>query len=1677
MRPKFYLSMILLFFGIGITNAQNNNYYYYKGEKIPLRLDRQSLTVSVFKGFAKNSLRGLNIKKINAQNSEGIEYSTIEYQMKPTDKEYNQNLKKLKNNGSVRTVSPNFIGKNGEKIGMSDYFYVKLKKPSDFEKLKQLTKENHVRIIEQNRFMPLWYTLRCTKRTKRNTLEVANSFFETGLFSSSSPDFLENHTLLYPKSNADLHLRQLRQTNTDNDPEGPAPCSNDPDFDKLWGLRNDANPSIDINACEAWEITEGEGVKVAIIDTGIALDHPDLIDNISSLSYDTDTDSSPSQIRGDVDPRDSFSLLIRNQGTHIAGIIGAVKDNNIAVVGVAPQSTLMSISNSFLGRNPETTDTPKSRMDRANGINWAWKHGADVINNSWFSLAQFDAIDDAITNALTQGRDGKGTVLVFSAGVQYSREEGSDFSVAYPANLNPDIIAVGGGINKYGFKSPLGRYGDKLDVVAPGIGITSTYYLYNDQLTSEGRILTTGNELSAAFVSGVAALVLSVNPCLTVHQVNDIIEQTAQKINPIGEDGMDRYSYTTHESKPNGTWDNEIGYGLVDAYAAVQLAKKSKLELWLKANEGGALWSDQSRNGVRVTPEGTIAMGSELNFNPTNSFGSSAYYDTNLDISGRDKPFLSVTSVYIPTSNPSGGLWGEGDGQNTDGRADRVMLDWNGGAGRWNNTIGAGGEFLFDVDHLFVQDAPTITTVIFDEDVPDGSSAYVNGKKEKMFTSNHAPGTSNPFEIGRVGKGSSTFNGRIAEVMVHSRSFNRNQVESYLAFKYGITLDQTEGQSYVNSECECTEIYDADGTFDDFDHDIIGIGQDDGTSLDQRISKSVNSGSILILSNDADFTSSNTNENRTSLGNGYFLMTGHNGGDLVFSEDFNDLPHSLMSRVWAFDETGTVGNVHIAIRQSDLVFNGKLYAVLSDDQTFDHSDRFVEMTSDGTFWFGAVNPNDGDYLSFVSIIEPGGISNNIVAWLKSETGTNTTIEGNDVTSWRNSILNPVYNLRSFNTLEFTVEGVSSALNSAPPTYESDVDNLLNFHPSILFENDVSGLGERLFTRGVDNLSDILNAQPIKGSTLYAIGMPRGYFNDFWAGFDSDDLMISDKSPLGMIGDNIYFHISRLINGKFETESIPTNTTWENGEIALLKVTIPNATTTSVTYNKNGGADDVINDVYVGGGYYHIFGNIGNTAAPEGVDNHFGNIAETIIYGTASLSDVESSRIESYLALKYGITLDQAKPQSYVNSHGVEIYDADGAFNDFDHNIIGIGKDIESSLDQRVSKSVHEGAVLTLATTKDFTGANNNEDRISLEDESFLITGNNGESVVFGRSFEGEENAMINRIWAFEETGTVGDVYVALPISGFNIHGNNLYAVLSEDQTFESSDIFLKMIRKKGFWFAKINPNNGNFMTFVSTDADLKLYDLYIKDSPDDIGEEPNTITGEKIWRSPDIWIRNKADGIEGHQNPIYDPNNPNNPNYVYVRVRNRSNVASTGDDHVKLYWKKAGTVSGWPQGWDGSVNFDNGALGSGLVGTVTIPVIEPGEEAVLSFPWNTPNPLDYSEITPDPWWQKWHFCFLARIISERDPMTNEQEDRYTSTNARKNNNIAWNNVMVVKTSSKKRKSVEEFDIRSFGGTISVGNPFDEAKAFSIELIKEESEIGKAIFDAAEVSLEMDKTLV
>ncbi len=195
-------------------------------------------------------------------------------------------------------------------------------------------------------------------------------------------------------------------------------------------------------------------------------------------------------------------------------------------------------------------------------------------------------------------------------------------------------------------------------------------------------------------------------------------------------------------------------------------------------------------------------------------------------------------------------------------------------------------------------------------------------------------------------------------------------------------------------------------------------------------------------------------------------------------------------------------------------------------------------------------------------------------------------------------------------------------------------------------------------------------------------------------------------------------------------------------------------------------------------------------------------------------------------------------------------------------------------------------------------------------------------------------------------------------------------------------------------------------------------DLYIKDLPTDAGIEPNPEPSGVFWASEDIWVRNTNDGFtnQAHQNPEYRTPVSLQPNYVYVRIRNRGFATSAGTEILKLYWAKASSALSWPGPWDGSVTSpcDPTKLMGGQmipIGGKNIGTIAAGNEQIFEFEWYPQNPIDYSCFGTD----QHHFCLLARI--ESSPFTPfgmasaETTDLWS--NVKNNNNIAWKNVSVV----------------------------------------------------------------
>ncbi len=540
------------------TFSQSNFYYYRNGKKQEIKLDKKRINLFVNNNFNKTTLTSLGFKttswyetKVKAEEY----WATVEFQNEPSDLEYSQKTTELKNTYGVTGVAKHFKNGSVKSVGTSNLFYIKLKSISDTLVLKQIATEKKATILYSLRYMPQWYALHKNSDATSEAIELSNQFFETQLFDNVDPNFIMEYTLPEPN---DVEVDEACNFFGSN---GSSNCATDAMFYKQWGLNNINNPNTDINMCQAWSLSTGANTKIAIVDSGVQLNNQDLQSNIFPLSYDTNTSSSPSNV-------------YNYHGTFVAGICGAKSNNNLGIAGVAPNTQIISVSNEA---NPQQNNLIISQKF-AEGISWAVNSqtsNTDIINNSWgfidfenvFSSA---VLESAIINATNTGRDNKGCIVVFAAGNEATS------GMRYPANnLNLDLLTVGATYVN-GKVASFSSVGAGLDVVAPGACIVSTDY------SSSGTIIDRGTSFAAPLVAGVAALMLSVNPCLTRQQVYDIIEQTAQKVNPT------LYNYAITANRPNGTWNEYMGYGLLDAYAATQMAKTlagTQLDLYIKDNE------------------------------------------------------------------------------------------------------------------------------------------------------------------------------------------------------------------------------------------------------------------------------------------------------------------------------------------------------------------------------------------------------------------------------------------------------------------------------------------------------------------------------------------------------------------------------------------------------------------------------------------------------------------------------------------------------------------------------------------------------------------------------------------------------------------------------------------------------------------------------------------------------------------------------------------------------------------------------------------------------------------------------------------------------------------------------------------------------------------------------------
>lgn len=265
----------------------------------------------------------------------------------------------------------------------------------------------------------------------------------------------------------------------------------------------------------------GKGIKVGILDTGIDYNHEDLKNNYRGGYNFVGNNNNP--------------IDDNSHGTHVAGIIAA-EDNDIGVVGVAPDAYLYSVK-------VLAFDSTGSTSDIVSGLEWSIDNGMQIINMSLGSEDDSISVSRAINNTYNAG------ILIVAAAGNSGNAVGKGDNVDFPAKYN-SVISVGA-TDKNDKRANFSSTGTALEISAPGVGILSTL---NGNRNRYGTL--SGTSMSCPHVTGVAALIMSAEPGITNTRVRIRMQTTAQNMTNVSKGFSSKDWY---------------GYGLVDAVKSVSI--------------------------------------------------------------------------------------------------------------------------------------------------------------------------------------------------------------------------------------------------------------------------------------------------------------------------------------------------------------------------------------------------------------------------------------------------------------------------------------------------------------------------------------------------------------------------------------------------------------------------------------------------------------------------------------------------------------------------------------------------------------------------------------------------------------------------------------------------------------------------------------------------------------------------------------------------------------------------------------------------------------------------------------------------------------------------------------------------------------------------------------------------
>lgn len=1084
-----------------------------------------------------------------------------------------------------------------------------------------------------------------------------------------------------------------------------------------------------------------------------------------------------------------------------------------------------SLTNIDTGPNPDELNLVPTKVDEADAI-----YQAGLLNGGYDNiLVNNDDLAGASIQAQTERVD-----LIWYSGIRTSDPTTAVFPVIERGgNDNIKVAAI---TSLDGNGDPSG-YTSMVTISSGawtgGTVSVGTQLILRRQVVGQDPIPILNN--GSQNVEGVA---VSFNDLgITANQVVYGYSIFASDVNPDSPDFHDLVDFNTF---PNTTLSSVSGLDLVAGLAAAVASDdelienvgpggfKSALSTWLKANEGVTssasdgdlvtLWEDQAIGNHDFTNLGTAptyrSTSSTINFNPTIDFLNGS--ETGLQVpdnedfnvksvnDGYTNKGLNIafrTSSNITTKQQ---LYEQGGGTNGLGlyiSGGSIHLSvWNRGSqaqGDWNDNASN----IETVSASVATDTEYIITMEFEGDAASSGSGriegFLNGASIGSLTTPHSQNIGLLYNHGGdIGLGQhdgasayhdnytegDSFYGEISEFIYCNEPANfalatRQRIESYLAIKYGITLDQSSPYNYVNSGGSTifnTTDAASIGGYLEYNDDIAGIGRDDDSELIQLQSRSENSGSIVTMEKTGGFAQDDT-----------WLIWGNDQASTA-ETSLLTMPDTIdmrISRVWRVAEEDNAGAVSVSFDLNELGLTGKTASELSlliagTSSNADFSSATVltgGIIAGTTITFSGVTFADGEYFTLgtdFAICSPGGVETDLALWYKADAGTNTTVDGADVTSWADQSIN------GNNASENNGGGIPEE-----PTFRQGV---ANYNPAIRF-TDPGGTTYSYLRSTSNPATDDMTLVGVF-STTQSEGS-----SDFW---ESPQIIGGDEgtvngatASLGLSTGNIFGKIKADDN---INNSVVSSSTYNDGQMRIGTVTrVRGASGALELYVDSENVDSGTSDnnqtnlsLAVG---------IGNSDA-EFADAQFaGDIPEVIVFADDLDSD-ELNRVESYLAIRYGITRNGVNDggtvsideRDYRRSDGTAIWDYSVRTSTYYHDIAGIGRDDQSCYQQLQSSSVNSDGIVSMGLGT--IAANNASNPNSFAtDGAFLVWGDDDASISFagrttGVTGIGNVTERVTRIWHVQETETVGatDIWFDLTGQGFGTTLSDYQLIVSDD---------------------------------------------------------------------------------------------------------------------------------------------------------------------------------------------------------------------------------------------------------------------------------------------------------